>query len=389
MPTINMTAQWAERVKVSPEEARVDFLDTKVTGLGLRVSSAGKKVWFVFYRVKGQTKKKRLTLLPYPLLSLADAREKAHEVILDAANGLDPAQAKQEHLKAPTFERFAEEYIERYAKPKKRSWRKDQDAIKRDLLPVWGERKAHDIKRRDVVLLLDAIADRGSPIQANRTLALIRKMFNWGISRDIIETTPCIQVKPPMPEKSRERVLSEDEIRAVWRAFEQLDPIFEASFKIRLLTAQRGGEVDKMRWADLDFDGGWWTIPAEMSKNKLSHRVPLSKPVVAIIESLIGHSGGKEWVFLSRKGMPIRNPQHAADRVVAISGVKDFTLHDLRRTASTYMTRQLKVSRFNLRRVLNHKDTGVTSVYDRNEYDDEKRAALDGWGDRLFEILRG
>ncbi len=219
MPTINMTAQWVDRVK--PGRAfRLEFFDSKAKGLGLRVSPSGKKTWVVMYRVKGDPKKRRFTLAPYPHLSLADAREQARHVVLDAARGADPALQKQEEIRAPTFDALAGQYIERHAKKAKRSWREDQRMLNRDVLPVWGCRKAHNIKRRDVIALLDEIADR-APIQANRTLALVRKIFNWAISRDIVETNPCTQLKAPAKERQRDRVLNEDEIRALWIALDR------------------------------------------------------------------------------------------------------------------------------------------------------------------------
>ncbi len=143
----------------------------------------------------------------------------------------------------------------------KRSWREDERLLRREILPRWRNRKARDIKRRDVLELLDTIVERGAPIQANRVLALVRKMFNWGISRDILQANPCAQVKPPAKEQPRQRVLTEAEIRAVWVAFEQLGPVLGSVFKLRILTAQRGGEIQSMRWSDIELSTSWWTIP--------------------------------------------------------------------------------------------------------------------------------
>jgi len=225
-----------------------------------------------------------LTIGPYPTLTLADARERAKAALHEAARGGDPAADKKAERLAETFGELAQAYLEKYAKAHKRSWREDARVIQRELLPKWGSRKAKDIKRRDVIALLDTIVERDAPIQANRVLALVRKIFNWGISRDIVENNPCTQVKSPGAERQRERVLSETELRAIWLAFEQLDPIVGGMFKLRLLTAQRGGEVESMRWLDLDLANGWWTIPANVAKNGRSHRVPLSSPALGILK---------------------------------------------------------------------------------------------------------
>lgn len=401
--TLTFTAKWVERTVPIPEEGRVDWYDDKDKGLGLRVSSSGKKVWFIQYRIKGDLKRRRLTLDPFPLMSLADARDRAKAVLADASRGLDPAGQKQEERQAPTFRFLAEEYIERYAKginaktgtPRKRSWKKDEDAIKRDLLPAWGHRKAKDIKKRDVNAVLDVVASR-APIQANRVLALIRKIYNWGISRDLVETNPCAQIPRPSPENKRDRVLSDAEIRAFWTACDTLQSAVAAAFRLRLVTAQRGGEVHTMTWSDVDLDGGWWTIPAGRAKNKNEHRVPLSALAKAILEDLKGHSKGSPWVFPSRMkpDEPIQNPHASAKKLrstmTEMLGMEreiEFDLHDLRRTAASNMA-SIQVPRLVISRVLNHAEGGVTAIYDRYGYDMEKRDALIKWASKI-EVLIG
>src|SRR5262249_39571888 len=159
------------------------------------------------------------------------------------------------------------------------------------------------------------------------------------IGRDLLEHSPCIQVAAPGKEHQRERVLSEDEIRVVWEAFSKLSPTMEAYFKLRLLTAQRGGEVQTMQWGDIDMDSGWWTIPATITKNGLSHRVPLSAPALDILHKLQTMTEPGPWVFPStrRAGQPIHNIRKPATRLKALTGI-DFVPHDLRRTAASYMT---------------------------------------------------
>ena len=385
MPQHHFTARWVDAVK-SPDE-RVDYFDTQPPGVGLRIAEGGRKTWFVMYRTHGRLR--RLTLGTYPALSLADARSRALAVKHAVAQGEDPATAKQQARHAPIFADIAEEYLAKHARVHKKSWRDDMRLLHKEVVPLWGKRQAVDIARRDVIALLDGIVERGSPIQANRVLALVRKVFNWSISRDLLEHNPCLQVKPPGKEHQRERVLSEDEIRVVWDAFGQLDPVMEAYFKVRMLTAQRGGEVKTVRWEDVDLQTGWWTIPAGRAKNGLSHRVPLSLPALDILQQLQAKVAPGPWVFPSgrRAGQPVTNVRKPAMRVVALTGI-DFTPHDLRRTAASVMT-GMGISRLVVGKILNHAEPGVTKVYDRHSYDAEKRQALDTWGRKVMALVTG
>jgi integrase len=386
MPQMHFTARWVEAVK-PPAEGQVDYFDTSPPGVGLRVAPSGRKTWFVMYRVHGRLR--RLTLGTHPALTLADARSKALAVKHAVAQGEDPATEKQQARRAPLFEDIAEQYLEKYAKVHKKSWRADARLLHKEILPAWGKRQAVDIARRDVIALLDGLVERGAPIQSNRVLALVRKVFNWAISRDILEYSPCIQVKAPGKEHQRDRVLKDDEIRAVWDAFGQLDPVVNAYFKVRLLTAQRGGEVRLMRWEDIELDRGWWTIPAQQTKNGLAHRVPLSALAQDILQTLHRTSVPGPWVFPSPRlaQQPIGNVTTPALRLVSLSGVT-FVSHDLRRTAASHMT-SMGIPRLVVGKILNHVEPGVTKVYDRHSYDAEKRQALDAWGRKVMALIAG
>src|SRR5262249_55497116 len=291
--------------------------------------------------------------------------------------------------KAETFRELAEDYLERYAKKRKRSWRKDEMALKRDLLPRFGSRKAKAITRRDVYQLLDSIMDRGAPIQANRTFEILRHIFNWGISREIVDLNPCHMIRPPGEEKPREKVLTEDELRAVWQALEPEHVRIAAMFKLRLLTAQRGGEVSTMRRTDLDLHSAWWTIPGEFSKNGLAHRVPLSAVAVRTVnEALAAADEDCPWVFPSpTSDGPVCSIWKAVKRIRDRCGV-DFRPHDLRRTAASLMT-GMGTSRLTVSKILNHVESNITAVYDRHSYDAEKRQALEAWAVRVEQIVSG
>ncbi len=389
MPTVTMSALWLKKLQAT-DKRQVDYFDDKQPGLCLRLGKSGTKAFAVVYRVKGSRKKRRVTIGRFPALSLADARKKARQIMIDAERGKDAAQKKQELLQAPTFKELCGIYLEKHA-IHKRSYKEDKRKIETDLLRAWGNVKAHDVKRRDVLMLLDKIVDRGSPISANRTLALIRKIYNFGIERDLVESNPCAMVKAPGREKQRDRVLNSDEIRKLWTAFDEvLTPAMANIQKLRLITAQRGIEVCSLQWQDIDFETGWWTIPAGISKNKMAHRVPLSGMALDIIQEQQKKNSDSEWVFPSRKQTAghVRWFQRSFNKARAHSGLEDVTMHDLRRTAASLMT-GMGISRLVVSKILNHAEHGVTHVYDRHGYDAEKRAALEKWAARLEQILSG
>jgi integrase len=293
-----------------------------------------------------------------------------------------------------TFERVARLYVERYARLRKRSWREDERILEHDVLPRWRGRPARSITALDVRRLLDAIVDRGAPIQANRTLAVVRRVFNWAAAPDRALVpqahNPCRGLERPAPERQRERVLSESELRAIWQALDA-EPLRNAVlFKLYLLTAQRGGELRTMAWADVDLRLGWWTIPASRSKNGRSHRVPLSPPAVALLRKLEA-ARVATWVFPTPRGSVSGYRERiykVVDRLRRATGITDFTPHDLRRTAASYMT-SMGIRRLTVAKLLNHTEPGVTAVYDRYGYDREKREAVEAWARRLEEIVVG
>lgn len=387
MPTCSFTHRWIDTVK-APEKGQTDYFDERTTGLGLRISSAGRKSWFVMYRHAGRLR--RYTIGTYPALGLADAKERAKELLNDAAKGNDPAADKQISREAPTFGEIAGQYIELYAKPNKRSWKEDQRILDYDLLPKWKNVKAHEIKRRDVIVLLDKMVLR-APIQANRTLALIRKLFNWAISRDLVEANPCSAVKMPAKENQKDRVLTEEEIQIFWREIEgsSMSELTRLCLQLQLVTAQRKGEIVITEWVDMDLNTGWWTIPAKKAKNKLSHRVPLSPLAMQLLERVKALSGSSKWLFPSTQtenAMLNTSIDHALRRNQSRFGIPTFTPHDLRRTAASHMT-GLGISRLTVSKILNHVESGITAVYDRHSYDQEKRDALNLWAEKIASII--
>lgn len=392
MPTANLTAAFVEKVK--PNGKQEDYFDHSLPGFSLRVNANGKKTWCISYRFSG--KWTRYTFGTFPVIKLAEARETARDALHDVARGINPATKKKEERDADTFQHFAYEYLERHAKTKKKSWQGDEWIINKYLNPEFGGTHAKDIMRRDIRALLERIAPK-APIMANRVKALLNKMFNWGVLNEIVNTNPAYLVPMPAKEHQRDRVLNEDEIKRLWCALDQLRDgeqrnrkyriLTGATLKLRLLTAQRGGELQSMEWSELDLDSGWWTIPGSKTKNGLTHRVFLSAQSLRIIEEArkICEKTPSQYVFPGPRGNHIDNVQKAIKKMRVAAGI-NFTGHDLRRTAATQMT-SMGIPRFTVQKILNHVERGVTKIYDRYSYDAEKREALEAWSKRLMLMV--
>lgn len=371
-------------------------------GFGLRISPKGRKSFIYMYRFLGTAR--MMTMGDYPKMQLSEANLVHSRAADDLKHGKDPGAnivvARIAERDAETVQELAEEYIEKWAKPRKRTWKKDDLILKKDILPQWGKRKAKDITRRDVVLMLDRILKREAPIQANRTLAAIRKMFNFGISRDIVDINPCTAIKSPSPENQRDRVLSEAEIKSFWEKLDGTDMHKNTrnAYKLMLLTGQRIGEVLSSRWQDMDLDNGWWVIPAEKAKNKLQHRVPLSPMAMDVIKDIKQYApknddkekaAASDYLFPSpRKGqhIDVTATAHALKRNQAKIGIATFKPHDLRRTAASHMT-GMGISRLVVSKILNHVESHITAVYDRYSYDAEKETALNAWGEKVAVMI--
>ena len=306
---------------LKPKNARYDYREKSGNGFAIRVFPSGEKSWIFLYTFEGR--KRRLTLGNYPTMSLNKARQEHRKALSSLADKKDPGLLKMNEKKeardSSSIIGLIVEYIERWARPNKRSWAEDQRILMVDVEPIWGKRKAASITRRDVILLLDSIKERGAPIAANRTLACIRRMFNFAIERDIITTTPCAAIKAPSKENQRSRCLTDDEIKLFWYALDapysaekenkdavRMSPQTRLALKLQLITAQRKGEIIGAEWCDIDLTTGVWTIPAIKAKNNTPHRVPLSPLAIALLNEIKKLSGNSRWLFpAARADKPI------------------------------------------------------------------------------------
>jgi integrase len=421
MPTIKLTQPAVERLK-PPVAGRVEYWDNQLPGFGLRLSPTGRKTWLVMYRVGG--KKVRETIGTIAVIkNVADAREKARASMREAQAGIHPVKARRARQTATnqqTFAAVADLFLERYAKrnTRERTFIETTRIIERDVKPKWGERFIHDIARRDMIALLDGIVDRGAPTQANRTLAALRRLFNWAIERDYIETSPASRVSMPGPEHARDRILSDTEIRLFWHACGDISWPFGPMFRLLLLTAQRREETATMEWSELDLAKKLWTIPREKAKNDRTHEVHLSELALAIISDLPRivvptddadkPRAAHEFVFTTNGLNAVSGFSKAKERVDAKmleryrkelteaggdavrAVIPPFTLHDLRRTAASGMA-SIGIAPHVVDRILNHVSgtiRGVAAVYNRHAYASERAAALDVWSRHIAEIAR-
>ena len=358
--------------------------DDTLSGFGLRIYPTGKKAFVLSYRSGGR--KRLLTIGQYGPITLAEATNRAKKTLATVLDGDDPVEARRAKAQAATVNELAREYIDLYAKRHKRTWEKDEAALQKDVLPVLGVQRLENVNRRDIATLLDRIVQRGSPVQANRTLACVRRMFNFAVERGLMDVSPASHIRAPSPEKPRMRVLSDDEIAAFWQALHEDTVISEPmrrAMALILLTAQRPGEVAGMR-AD-EIDGHWWTIPAERAKNGIEHRVPLTETALAKI-----NESPTYYIVSAKPGRPlgVSSIDRALKRLINQKGWDSFTPHDLRRTAATRLG-ELGFNRLIQDKILNHKDNSMGGIYDRYSYDNEKRAALDAWDRKLRQIVTG
>ena len=316
-------------------------------------------------------------------------------------------------------------YIEKHAMKFKRSWQEDQRLLNKEVLPLWGKRRAEAIKKRDLTLLLEKIVDRGSPAMSNQVLKIVRKMFNFAVERDILPHTPFAKFKALAPNNQRNRALSETEIKTFWGTIENsnISDEIRRALKLVLVTAPRPGEVSGMHTKEID--GRHWIIPAERAKNRRTHLVYLTDTALDIIAESIAHvkktrelPAGQEysgyifpcphknkikpidshalpvavrrnlnWPLKDPKGKPLfqKDGKPATENLL---GIDVFTPHDLRRTATTLMAAS-KVIREHRERVLNHAQEKLDGIYNLYDYLSEKQVALERLESKLKVILAG
>jgi integrase len=362
----------------------IDYYDTLLPGLILRVNYGGMKVWRVRYYVKvhkdgkSRTEQRLRKLGRYPVLKLQQARDAARPFLLDAQKAIREAEADKI---AGTFKDVAENFIKRYVdgtkdRPALRSKREIVRCLNKYIYPRWQYRPFTEIKRGDVTELLDKIEDDHGARQADMVLAIISKMCNWYVTRNHDYSSPIVRdMRRSKANGGRDRTLTDDEIRAVWRACSDMGS-FGSIVKVLLMTAQRLDKVATMRWDDLK--DGKWIIPSEAREKGNAGDLPLPQQVIDIITAQ-ARIAKNPYVFAAGKGNGRFNSfsQRKNELDQKLGKMPQWKLHDLRRTARSLMSRSdLGLTADIAERVLGHAIPGVRGVYDRHSYEAEKGEAL-------------
>ncbi|QCI98797.1 tyrosine-type recombinase/integrase [Agrobacterium larrymoorei] len=359
------------------EGKRYEVRDELLSGLHVRVSNAGGKVWYLATRV--DEKPKRIKLGTYPVLSLKDAREKAQTLLRDIQLGTFQQREVEPAPPVLTLGGIIPQFITRHAQRHTKDWKGTQSILMRmsglHAIPI-NSIKRGDVTRELERLISDIGAKGGKGTRANRGLAAIKKLYTWCVDQGIVEISPVVGLKPPIKEESRDRVLTDNEIIAYWNGCEAEGYPFEQFGKLLLLTGQRRNEIASMRWSKIDLQRGTLTLKAERTKNGSAHIVPLSRQALDILRS-IPRFLGSEYVFTSTGKTPISGFGRFKDRLDIFVGLEaeNWRFHDVRRTAATNMA-ILKVQPHIIEAVLNHKSgivSGVASIYNRHAYFDEKQ----------------
>lgn len=360
---------------------RMEIWDGSTPGFGVRVSASGIKTFVYMYRQHGR--KRRVTIGRYPDIKLADARAHAHELRARVSRGEDPADEVEVGEDKTRFDVAVDDFVRLHcARHNRESTRRETERVlKQVFVTRWRRRDLATIGRSEVLRVLDDIVKEGKPSAANHALAAIRKFFNWCVERGLVDQSPCMAIRRPSKVVSRDRVLSDEELAAVWSAADATGFPFGRIVQLLILTAQRRTEVADMRWSDIDFDERVWSIPAERNKSARAHTVPLTDAAVAVLASVPRLSD--EFVFPSvgAANTSFSGFSKCKQRLDAAAGIDPWRLHDLRRTVATGLARQGTLPHV-VERLLNHVSGslgGVAGVYNRFQYLGEMREALDAW----------
>jgi integrase len=384
--------------KAKPNLAkRIEIPDGGQPGLYLVVQPSGAKSWAVRYRLSGKPRK--LTL--HGGIPLADARSMAREALVQVAKGIDPAAEKRAKRRSPSnddhiFAVAYEEFLQRHVKVKTSLGysRNLQRFFRLDVVPAWGNRDIRTITRLDVNRLLDGVVDRikakdadAIGASANTVRTIVGSFFKWAVRRGYLDTSPVVGVKAPLALVSRDRVLADDEIRRLWIACDAIGYPCGTFAQMLLLTGQRRTEVAAMTWQEVNLKQRAWTLPRDRSKNDEAHVVPLSDAVMDILQSL-PRIGGR-FVFTVTGEHHLKDYAGAKKQIDAQTMLADhWTFHDLRRTVATGMAR-LHITQEVAEKVLNHisgKVSGISAIYNRYDYAEEQRQALDVWARYVLNL---
>jgi integrase len=402
MASAGNTALTDSRIKAikPPATGRIEVADGNVQGLRVRVSSKGTKT-FVLRKRQGE-KLHNITLGKYgPRFGLSEARRKARTLLndLEAGKGAPKPKRRSQGTRG-TFRAMIPDYLA--TKTELRSHREIERILNGYVLPEFGDRMADTVTRAEVTELIDGIAVT-APTMARAVHAQLSAFYTWAMPRlERLEANPCRDAGRPAKPKARDRVLSDDEMRALWQVADGEFLPWGPALKLLMLTGVRRDEVFSADWAEFDLVASEWTIPAHRAKNGVPHIVPLAPAALAVVEAIPVIEGSpKLFPTRTKAGQAERGPsgfskaqarfREGVDKRLKREAGDHWTLHDIRRTVATGLQR-LGVRFEVTEAVLNHVSGargGVAGVYQRHDWKTEKRAALDAWATELDRIVRG
>jgi integrase len=380
-----------------PAGERKLYHDTGMPGMAMLVTDRGHRSYVLVARYPSKpAHPTRRSLGDVGALTLEQAREKARAWRALIEKGVDPKAEEARQRAAAlrqqrhTFAAVAAEFLDRHAAGLKKSV-EARRIIEQEFVKRWGPRPITDILPEEVAAAIRAIVKRGAPYQAHNALGYIRRLFNWAIGTHEfgIDESPVERLKPKDligKRESRDRVLTDDELRAVWKAADGLGYPYGPLFRLLILSGQREREVADMRWTEIDLPNCLWAIPATRMKGGRAHQIPLAPAAVALLELVPEFTKG-DCVFTTTDGeKPVNGFAKAKVRIDKASGVTGWVIHDLRRTVRTHLS-ALPVQDLVRELVIAHAKPGLHKVYDLHAYQDEKRRCLELWEARLFSII--
>jgi integrase len=425
MPVIMLTDRFARTAKPEQGRRQTDYFDEATKGLSLCTSAGGGKTFFVHYTRLADGRRVRMKLGGYGDLSLAKARQLARDARAAVGEGKDPSRDRRSDGASLRVRDLVESYIARHAAAQ-RSGGEIARRLRKNVADVIGDLKLDKLHRRDLTRCIDKIKDRGAAVEANRVFEDLRAMVRWARARGDLDQNLMEGMRRPAETVVRDRVLSPEEIKILWRGLPnaKMQEGTRRILKLCLVTAARVGEVAGMIASELDLERAAWTIPAHRSKNKRPHMLPLSPLAVEMIEAQLTENreqAAKRYSRLDRRiaqrrpgaiqagteihpselvfpGPGARGPitvfavAKAIERSIEYFGIDPFTSHDLRRTAATRME-EIGISPFIIAHVLGHvsvtKASITSKVYARYGYEKEKREAVEKWDTYLRGIVAG
>jgi integrase len=376
-----LTPTFTDKATAEPGAERTVFWDETLPGFGLMVTKGGHRSFVYQYRAGGRSR--RMTF-PFEV-GLEKARKEAKKALGGVASGGDPLQERRKAAAEAenTLQSICEEYLRRDSK-KLRSRDRIEATLERLVYPRLGARQIDVITRSEIVRLLDKIEDERGPVMADQVLAYVRRIMNWHAARSDDFRSPIVRgmARTKPRELARERILNDDELRAVWKAAEAFPGPFGYMVRFILLTATRRNEAAHM--ADTELSNGDWIIPGARYKNKLDHVIPLSQAARDLLAQ-IPRIKGVKFIFTTGS-IAIGGFSKFKEELDRECGATGWTIHDLRRTARSLMSRA-GVGADIAERCLGHVIPGVRGIYDRHAYHAEKKRAFEMLAAQIDSIL--